>query len=574
MTVMAARSQVKAGPRPGPVKAAGVRGAMPPPRVPSRPRIRRVSLTPKRAAAAKSMRRLAQQVQAVHPDMTAHEHVRDAARVLEAGDEEGAQRHLRAAAFALTPQSLHRNGVHDDIGHISARQAVHGVHRHLLLVKDIQDVAARNAAAIARDSYGDDSSSPPMPQPPVHADPNAGYGPGALAQRPAARQPGGDRALNAPDRTNSGGSDPAVADPVGRQPKGSKQFATWDDAARAVEFAVASVTWDDLASVVELSPRTATLEATPAPIGKPGGPGLYGIAGNKHADYFEQVRNGLMKRGVPEGRAHAMTWGILRRWARGGGAVHPEVRAAAAKAVAEEEAKAKAARAVHGHAVTWDDVGGQIELAAAPRGWDGVALELATVTALAGQPPQQGQQQPSAAKSANASAQPRVGAGSPAGGQFAVSGGGGGQQQAKGKQAPKGKQPPARPAHPSAAQQKAAKKKALLAAARAYRARASGILHQIQALQAIVAKAQKSTGKTVKASSNVTKTSAPAKKTAAAAKAGTPAASAAASAKAAAKAAGKPPTASQARKQLPALRSQYRQLMAQAAQVSAQAAKL
>ena len=68
------------------------------------------------------------------------------------------------------------------MGHISARQAVHGVHRHLLLVKDIQDVAAKNQAAIRRDSYGDYESGPSLP----HADPNAGYGPGALAQKPTA----------------------------------------------------------------------------------------------------------------------------------------------------------------------------------------------------------------------------------------------------------------------------------------------------------------------------------------------------------------------------------------------------
>ena len=187
----------------GIARAAASRGNDPhaTPAPPAGPRTRRVPLTPMRQQAAKSMRRLAEGIQRDHPELAVHDHVRDAARTLESGNEEAAQRHLRAAMFSLSPQSLMRNGVHDDEGHISARQAVHGVHRHLLLVKDIADVAAKNQAAIRRDSYGDYESGPSLP----HADPNAGYGPGALAQKPTQRQPGGDRALNAPDRTNSGG---------------------------------------------------------------------------------------------------------------------------------------------------------------------------------------------------------------------------------------------------------------------------------------------------------------------------------------------------------------------------------
>jgi hypothetical protein len=237
MTAMAAEPQQQAARKVPPPRLAAV--PAPPKPLPG-PRPRRVPLTPMRQAAAKSMRRLAGHMAEAHPGTISHQHVRDAARMLESGNEEAAQRHLRAAVFSLTPQSLHRQGIHDDPGHIAAREALHGVHRHLLLVKDIADAAARNQAAIRRDSYGDDSSSPPMPQPPVHADPNAGYGPGALAQKPQARQPGADSALNAPNRTNSGGSDPAAADPVGPQPKGSKQFA---------------YTWDDLAAVIELAGR-------------------------------------------------------------------------------------------------------------------------------------------------------------------------------------------------------------------------------------------------------------------------------------------------------------------------------
>lgn len=191
-------------------------------------------LTPMRQQAAKSIRSLAGHMQQTHPGMTTAQHLRDAARVLESGNEEAAQRHLRAAAFTLSPQSLMRHGLHTDDAHIQAREGMHGVHRHLLLVKDITDAAEKNHAAINRDSYGDNPANlPPRPQP--QPDPNAGYGPGALAQKPTARQPGGNSALNAPGRTNSGGSDPNVADPVGPQPKGSKQFASsWDELARVI----------------------------------------------------------------------------------------------------------------------------------------------------------------------------------------------------------------------------------------------------------------------------------------------------------------------------------------------------
>jgi hypothetical protein len=197
-----------------------------------------------RVQAAQSMSRLADHLHQSDPGQPAHQHVRDAARMLRAGNEEAAQRHLRAAIFSLTPQSLMRQGLHTDDAHNAARGAMHGVHRHLLLVKDIADTAEKNRAAIRRDSGGD-NPAPLPPRPPVQPDPNAGFGPGALAQKPTVRQPPGDRALNAPPRTNSGGSDPAVADPNGPQPAGSRQFAYG---------------WDDLAAVIELANRPKVIE--------------------------------------------------------------------------------------------------------------------------------------------------------------------------------------------------------------------------------------------------------------------------------------------------------------------------
>jgi hypothetical protein len=351
VTVMAVNPQRRAGTGTAPAKAAAARGVKSAPPAAARPpaagpRPRRVPLTPMRQQTAKSLRKLADHVQQTHPDMITHTHLRDAARVLESGNEEGARRHIVAAIGSMTPQTLRRHGILDDTGHIEGKQAMAGAHRHLLLVKDIQDVAAKNQAAIRRDSYGDYESGPSLPSSPVR-DPNAGYGPGALAQKPTVRQPGGDRALNAPARMNSGGSDPAVADPVGPQPRGSKQFAA---------------TWDEVAAVLELSAETGRLAVTPAPYGKPGGPGLYGVKGNTHSPYYEQIVKALRKRGMDKGKASAIAWGALRKWSRGGGHVHPEVRAAATGALALE--KVAQARA-HAHAVTWDDLAAVLELAAA-----------------------------------------------------------------------------------------------------------------------------------------------------------------------------------------------------------------
>ena len=119
------------------------------------------------------------------------------------------------------------------------------------------------------------------------------------------------------------------------------------------------------APAMTFSARTASLERTPAPYGKPGGPGLYGVKGLKHSNYFEQVVQALMtKRGMDKGRASKIAWGALRKWRRGGGHVHPEVVAAANRALAKEDV---ARAAAHSHSITGLDVADAlIELAATP----------------------------------------------------------------------------------------------------------------------------------------------------------------------------------------------------------------
>jgi hypothetical protein len=60
--------------------------------------------------------------------------------------------------------------------------------------------------------------------------------------------------------------------------------------------------------------------------------------------YIQHISHDLHeKRGIPESQAIQMAIGICKRWARGGGNVDANTRAAAAKAIAEWEAlKAKA----------------------------------------------------------------------------------------------------------------------------------------------------------------------------------------------------------------------------------------
>jgi hypothetical protein len=126
--------------------------------------------------------------------------------------------------------------------------------------------------------------------------------------------------------------------------------AEWHATGRKQDGHAHARTWDELAAVIELSARTAALEVTPAPYGKPGGKGLYDVKGLSHTPYFEQVVKALRGRGMDKGKASAVAYGALRKWAAGGGKVHPEVRAAATAALAGEKAIGASAKAVHGHA--------------------------------------------------------------------------------------------------------------------------------------------------------------------------------------------------------------------------------
>ena len=111
---------------------------------------RQIKLGPMRQSTARSLRKLSTDTETSHPAMTVHRHMAEAATQVEAGNEEGALRHLRAAVYSLQPLSLRRHGLHDDDSHIAARRTLEEVIRHHHLVKDIQDADARNKAAISQ----------------------------------------------------------------------------------------------------------------------------------------------------------------------------------------------------------------------------------------------------------------------------------------------------------------------------------------------------------------------------------------------------------------------------------------
>lgn len=89
------------------------------------------------------------------------------------------------------------------------------------------------------------------------------------------------------------------------------------------------------------SAKTAALASKHSPIGKGGSNWITrskpGNTGELPA-YIQNVRNAIMREGTPEGQAHAIAIGRVRAWAEGKGNVGAEVRAAAAKAIAEFDA--------------------------------------------------------------------------------------------------------------------------------------------------------------------------------------------------------------------------------------------
>ena len=89
---------------------------------------------------------------------------------------------------------------------------------------------------------------------------------------------------------------------------------------------------------VRESAQTAALSVTPSPFSASTTSNWVARAGGLPS-YIQNVAKGIMKSGKTESEAIAAAIGIVKRWAAGGENVHPEVRVAAAKALAEWEAK-------------------------------------------------------------------------------------------------------------------------------------------------------------------------------------------------------------------------------------------
>jgi len=120
------------------------------------------------------------------------------------------------------------------------------------------------------------------------------------------------------------------------------------------------------APAMTFSARTPFLARTPAPRGRPGGPGLYDVEGMGHTPYLQQVVKALIeKRGMPSSKAYAIARAAIRKWMIK--SRHPEVKSAAGAAEAGELARQARAKASHGHSVTALDVADAlIELACEP----------------------------------------------------------------------------------------------------------------------------------------------------------------------------------------------------------------
>jgi hypothetical protein len=130
-------------------------------------------LGPRKAATKTSMHKLAGQLKERHTGLGAHQHVTDAAHALDRGDHDAAIRHLNAGIANLTPQSMIRHGFTNDADHIQAKISMDDIHRHLLLVKDIQESAARNQELVK-------AQVPPTQEDEILAPAKAAGAPGAV----------------------------------------------------------------------------------------------------------------------------------------------------------------------------------------------------------------------------------------------------------------------------------------------------------------------------------------------------------------------------------------------------------
>lgn len=97
-----------------------------------------------------------------------------------------------------------------------------------------------------------------------------------------------------------------------------------------------------------MSNRTAFYARTHRRLGQPGGPGLFRVRGLQLPAYVQNIAHALLREGRARTTSDAvrLALGAVKRWARGGGDVAPEVRAAALQALAEWRKARATARAI------------------------------------------------------------------------------------------------------------------------------------------------------------------------------------------------------------------------------------
>jgi hypothetical protein len=101
---------------------------------------------------------------------------------------------------------------------------------------------------------------------------------------------------------------------------------------------------EESAPPLQESAKTAGYSVTPSPFSASKTSNWIARVGGL-PPYIQNVAKGIMKSGKSESAAIASAIAIMKRWAAGGGKVRPEVRAAAAKALAQWEAKKAASHA-------------------------------------------------------------------------------------------------------------------------------------------------------------------------------------------------------------------------------------
>jgi hypothetical protein len=104
--------------------------------------------------------------------------------------------------------------------------------------------------------------------------------------------------------------------------------------------------------ILDFTAQTATASTVHHPFGSPSGPGLWHKKGMELPAYIQNVAHALIRNGRAAGESDAIhkAVGIVQDWARGRspngkGKISPQVQDAAAKAIAEWEAKRAQAHA-------------------------------------------------------------------------------------------------------------------------------------------------------------------------------------------------------------------------------------